>query len=294
MGSGGILSSFSLSNALFRLRLYRTFTGLAVGATLGISGLLLQAMLRNPLADPFILGISSGSAFGSLLGVYFSIMTGHRLLETFSFLGALLSFAITYLLSMKTGFRILSITLSGIMVSTLFSNLVLIVLLVSPFKIPGGVSWFFGQLALSSKETLVATLAGLMPLLVYAVLKLPALRAIMIGDEYAESLGYNTRALRREILIVTSWSIALSTAGVGPIGFVGIIVPHISRMLTGGDPGAVYVNTLLLAPSILLLGDVIARIAFIPQELPVGVIMSVMGAPFFIYLLLRTSRGLGA
>ncbi len=290
-GSTGVLKTLDTSNIIFQIRFYRTITGLNIGIILGITGLLLQTMLRNPLVDPYILGISSGAALGSIIGIFISLKTGLHTIEAFSFIGAVTAFTITYTISRKTGFKPLVIILSGIMVSTVLSSIVMLIILLNPFNIHGGVSWVFGQLQLSNNDSCIITFIGLVPLLIYTYIRLPQLRHILLGDEHAKALGINVIKIRNEILLITSWSIALSAAPIGPIGFVGLIIPHISRILVGGDLGASLLLTIVLAPTLLLAGDIGARTIFAPSELPVGIIMSLIGAPFFLYLLLRVQRG---
>ncbi len=275
---------------LATIRCYRVLTGVLVGIILGVSGFLLQTILRNPLVDPYILGVSSGAFLGSIVAYLLNLPLGPASLCIFSFAGGFLAVTLVYNISRIAGMSELSIVLAGVAVSTMFSSISVIILILFPQKTLGGLAWAFGSLSLSTARTPVLLTIGVTPILVLTGCRIGWLRNSVLGDEYARVRGVDVRRLRMEVMIISSWSVAIATASVGPIGFVGLMVPHIARMLIGGDVGAVAVTVIPLAPALLLAGDVLARNIMPPNDLPVGLITSLFGAPFFLYLLIKSRR----
>jgi len=293
IGSSGLLplNSWSMSQPVFELRLYRTLTAIFAAVSLSLNGLILQTVLVNPIVDSSILGISSGAMLGMLLGYYLSIRTGIYLAPLASFTVSILVTAVVYFLSRIGGFRVLVIALSGIMISTMLTSLSYLILIVNPTISRGGVAVVLGSLQFSNANTVAYSLLSSAVVLFYLLARVGSLRKMMLGEELAKSVGIDTESLRKESIIASSISITLVTLAVGPIGFIGLIVPHISRILVGGDPGASAAISSALAPTILLSADVASRVAFMPSEIPVGIIMSMLGAPFFLFLLIKSARG---
>ncbi len=294
-GSGVTISLHEIASCkeyrkLAAIRCYRVVTGVFVGIILGESGFLLQTILRNPLVDPYILGVSSGAFLGSITAYLLNLPLGPASLCIFSFAGGLFAVTLVYNISRIAGMSELSIVLAGVAVSTMFSSISVILLILFPQKTLGSLAWSFGSLSLSTVKTPILLTAGVIPILALAVYRIEWLRNTIIGDEYARVRGVDVKRLKVEVMIISSWSVAIATASVGPIGFVGLMVPHIARMLIGGDVGAIAVTVVPLAPALLLAGDVLARNIMPPNDLPVGLITSLFGAPFFLYLLVKSKR----
>ncbi|MGC8563629.1 MAG: FecCD family ABC transporter permease [Fervidicoccaceae archaeon] len=292
LGSSGTLpiERWNQGDPIFLLRAYRTITGILAASSLSLNGLLLQTILMNPIVDSSILGISSGAMLGTLLGYIASIKLGLYVVPAFSFLFSLAVTTAIYVLSRIGGFKILVITLGGVMISTMLTSISYMILIVNPTISRGGVAIVLGSLQFSNSTTVYYGLFSLISIMVYLLLRIGKLRKLMLGEDIARSEGIKVEEIRKESILASSISIAFVTLAVGPIGFIGLIVPHISRILVGGDPGASAVVSASLAPSLLLLADIASRIAFMPSELPVGIAMSMLGAPYFLFLLLRSVR----
>ncbi|MEM3228915.1 MAG: iron ABC transporter permease [Fervidicoccaceae archaeon] len=292
VGSSGILpiSRWKTTDPIFELRIYRTITAFLSASVLSLNGLILQTILVNPLVDSSILGISSGAMLGTLLGYIVSMEIGMYVAPALSFIFSLFAAGLIYGISKLGGFRILIIALSGVMISTMMTSISYIILLMEPALSRGGIAFVLGSLQFSDEKTVLLSLVSLVIIASYIYLRVGALRKLMIGEDLALSSGINVRNVRKESIVVSSISISLVTLAVGPIGFVGLIIPHVSRIIVGGDPGAVSTLSFLLGPLLLISADVASRIAFMPSELPVGIAMSILGAPFFLFLLVRSMR----
>jgi len=294
-GPAGFLSPTELlkgeKRTILEVRVQRTIGGLLAGTILGLSGLLLQALLRNPLVDPYILGVSSGGLLGGFVAVLLNLPLGFASITICGLAGALAALTITYNVGRAAGFSEASVALSGVAVSIMFSSVTALLLLTHGEKLGWGVAWFFGSLAIATKSSIAIMAAGLIPLLALFYVRIGWLRSYVLNEMHARVVGVDVDRLRREVLLITSWGVATVSATVGPIGFVGLIVPHIARLLVGGDIGLAGLLVLVLAPLVITAGDLASRLVFAPMELPVGILTSMMGAPFFLYLLVRSMRG---
>lgn len=292
LGSSGTLPliKWNLNDPIFLLRFYRTFTGIFASSSLSLNGLVLQTILLNPIVDSSILGISSGAMLGTLLGYIVSIKLGFYVVPIFSLILSLVVTVSIYILSKAGGFRILVIALGGVMISTLLTSLSYLILIVSPTISRGGISIVLGSLQFSDSTTVYFSLLSFITISFYLLFRVGRLRKMLLGEDIAGSAGINVEKIRKESVLITSISITFVTLAVGPIGFIGLITPHISRILVGGDPGSSALISASLAPIILLLADIISRVAFMPSEIPVGVVMSLLGAPFFLFLLLKSTK----
>jgi len=281
----------------FELRLPRIILGSIVGASLAVAGLVFQSLFRNPLASPYTLGIASGSAFGVALFVKLSI--GVPLLVGFSVmsLGALFGAGLTLLVLLlfikrNVSQRSLELLLIGVMLSFFFSSLVMFVQYLSDFTEVYRISrWLMGSLStVGYFETLVVLLVSL-PLWVYIYSHRRALDLLLFGDEFAHARGVETTQVPRNLLLATSFLVAIIVAVTGPIGFVGIIVPHLCRFLVGERHEILIFASILVGGVFLPLCDTFARVVVSPFELPVGLVTALLGGPFFLGLLLFKRRG---
>lgn len=275
---------------LYSIRLPRTLTALLMGTALGASGAILQGILRNPLADPYILGISSGASFMAIAGIVSGIgYTGQFSIPLFSFIGAVATGGIVGLISYKRGiFWHTRLLLAGVGIGFLFSALVMLILSISPQEgLRRSLLWMFGELSMSDWSTLPYGFIFIILGFIAALVRAKALNSLMLGDELAWSLGFNPSKERLKLFISVCLMVAASVSLGGTIGFVGLLMPHIVRMTIGTDNRILIPFSALLGGSLLCFADMIGRTAFSPMELPAGIITALIGAPYFLYLLRR-------
>lgn len=279
----------------FVARLPRVLAGAVIGATLAAAGVVLQALLRNPLATPFTLGVSAGAALGAMLAIAFRLDVGALGLSSVpvaSFLGAITAIGIVYGLaaSQRRGLSTNVLLLAGVTLNAFFSALILFVQYLSDFaESYRAVRWLMGDLDIGSYGPLVAA----SPLLIgaFAVFAtLPrALNLLTMGEDMAASRGVDVTRAQRWAFFSASLATGAAVSLGGPVGFIGIIVPHLVRLIVGSDHRVVLPAATLFGAAFLVLCDLVARTAMAPIELPVGVITALIGGPFFLWLLVRQS-----
>ncbi len=278
---------------VYHARLPRAIGVIAVGIGLSVSGVVLQAIIRNPLVDPYITGISSGAGLSAAVvmasGItFFGSMT--FTVPIAAFFGAIAAFACTILLAEASGGRPIAFVLAGVIVGLGFSSFTTIILLFAGDQVHGILFWLFGSFTGVSWNNVWIMLIPILVLSIAICLYARELNLILLGDEQAKQLGLNVRMFKRLIIVLTSILTALSVAFTGIISFLGLIVPHITRILVGGDHRILLPISMLMGANILLLGDIVARVAARPTELPVGAIISLIGVPFFAYLMIRRGK----
>ncbi len=289
----GLTDGGSTSAAIVRqLRLPRALLGFLVGGSLAVSGAVLQAVIRNPLADPYLLGISGGAAIAAVLVIALGV-TGAWVLPMAAFAGALGALALVYRLSLVRGRRLDPhiLLLAGVVVSAFTGALVSAVLTLSPAaELRNAFLWMLGGLG-GASWTSLAVFAG------YSVVPLVALGwwargfdLLALGDETARHLGADPPALRRMAYVATGCLTAATVATCGMIGFVGLVVPHAIRRLWGPLHAMLLPSAFLLGGTFLVLADALARSIAPPIELPVGVVTALVGVPLFAVLLQRSLR----
>ena len=271
---------------LFDIRLPRILLAAMVGYALALGGVIFQALLRNPLADPFILGVSSGSAFGAILGIMlgFGFTLG---VPAMSFAGALLTIAVLLRIgARRMGMESTTILLTGVIINAFFTAIIMFFISVTTdARLHSMLYWLYGDLSQAQSGHLL--LIGPVLLLVTLVLYRFATRLNLLtaGEDTAQQLGVDVERSKRILLLVVSLLIGTVVAFSGLIGFVGLIVPHLTRMLVGSDHRLLIPLAALGGACFLVAADTLARTLVSPSELPVGVISAFLGAPFFIYLL---------
>lgn len=284
------LSFLSLSESesaiLFDIRLPRVFLGAAVGASLAVSGAALQSLLRNPLAEPYLLGVSNGAALGTMLAIIlFSSVEALRPLMAFG--GAVAAtFAVYRMASSKVGMNVERLVLSGVIVTTLLSSvIVLLTSLLDAAKLRSFTFWLLGDLSQASKNgfylPLTFAVAGTLVLASQA----RSLNLMMIGERDAFDFGVEVGRVRLTVFATAAALVGVSVASSGSVGYVGLIVPHLVRMTVGSDNRYVIPLSGIAGAMFVVLADTVARVAIAPRELPVGAITALIGAPLFIYLL---------
>ncbi|PKN70982.1 MAG: iron ABC transporter permease [Deltaproteobacteria bacterium HGW-Deltaproteobacteria-12] len=288
--AGGRSLSSQEDLIIFAVRLPRIIFAGIVGASLSLGGVVFQALLRNPLADPYILGISGGSALGAIIGILIGASSFYLGTPLLAFLGALATVFLVFIVSGGNRGALLdnSLLLSGVVVNAFFSAAILFFLSIADsMELHSITFWLMGDLSRASAREIgvaAACLLGGFILLYRQALKL---NLIAQGEENALQLGVNVERTRQWILIVTSLITAVAVSLSGIIGFVGIMVPHMMRLVFGSDHRLLIPASVLFGASFLVAADTVARVVLAPAELPVGVITALCGAPYFIFLLKR-------
>lgn len=279
-------NNVTVSQILFDIRLPRILYGLAVGGGLSLAGAVFQAMLMNPLAEPYILGISSGGTFGAVL----SFLIGASFLGTqaMAFTGALCVLFIVFLLGKRFGeIEPNVLLLSGVMVGAFFSAAILLMMTLLNDSLRTAVFWLIGNLSLADKDNAGFVIAITLIVSIILVSLSDKFNVLSLGSDYARQVGINTNSLKSVTYLLTSLMIGTLVSVSGIIGFVGLLVPHVCRMVLGVDNRIVFPASFFVGASYLVLADTIARTIISPAELPVGAITALIGAPIFIYLLRR-------
>lgn len=278
---------------IVELRLPRTLLALLVGGALGLSGAVMQGYLRNPLADPGLFGVSSGAAFGAVVSLYFGYAVQLWLLPAFALAGAGVTMALLALIAGRSGSLIL-FTLAGMILTSITGSLtaLAISLAPTPFVTSQIVTWLMGALTDRSWDDVKVAL----PLIVVGAALLAttarSLDALTLGEQAARSVGVDPGRLQLVVIAGTALCVGAAVASAGIIGFVGLIVPHMVRPFAGNRPSAILLPSALGGAVLLTVADSLVRLAPTVSELRLGIAMSMLGGPFFLYLLIRMRRRL--
>ncbi len=289
-----IILPFNLSDTereiLISIRLPRVLVAFLMGMALGASGAVLQGILRNPLADPYILGISSGASLTAAVGIIGGIsFLGSFTIPVFAFAGALATGSIVGMMGWKRGGlwpeRLL---LAGVGLSFLFSALLMLLMSISTDEgLRRAMLWIFGDLSMSEWSRIPYGLAFVFVGLLLSMTRARALNALILGDEFAHSLGFAPHRERFILFVSVGLLTAASVSLGGMIGFIGLLIPHIMRFFIGADSRLLVPASAIAGGSLLCIADLISRSVMPPMELPAGVITAIIGAPYFLYLLRR-------
>lgn len=276
---------------LFQIRLPRVLMGFLVGGTLAIVGATLQALLRNALADPYVLGVSSGAALGVALAMLLGLGTIAAVvsvLPLWGFAGGLMALILIYRLAQSHGrLPIHSLLLAGVILNAMLTALIMFITsIMDPARSAGLMAWLMGSLTPQNWPGLAGIAVYLTAGVLFLLCQAPGLNVLTQGEDQARSLGIDTERMKRRLYVLT----ALLTGGVvsvsGMIGFVGMVIPHAVRMAIGSDHRLLMPASAFVGGMFLVLSDTVARTAFAPAEIPVGVVTALAGGPFFLYLLL--------
>jgi iron complex transport system permease protein len=277
---------------VLQLRMPRVLLGVLVGGGLAIAGATFQALLRNPLAEPYILGISGGASVGAVLVLALGwAAAGSWALPIAAFAGALLAIALVFRVATATGraMDVRVLLLAGVVVGAFFSACIAFILSVSPARtIQSAVLWIMGSLASASWRTVALTAVYTLPACLLLVGLARQLNLMAIGEETAHYLGADVEGVKRVSLGVAALVTASGVAVAGVIGFVGLVVPHAVRLLVGSDHRALLPLSFLAGAAFLTLADLVARLVLAPTEVPIGVVTAFVGVPFFLVLLRRS------
>ncbi|MGF1425414.1 FecCD family ABC transporter permease [Kitasatospora sp. LaBMicrA B282] len=278
---------------VWQLRAPRALLAAVVGAGLGLVGTTVQALVRNPLADPYLLGISSGASLGAVAVIVLGVGAGSALgfgVSAAAFAGALGAFTLVWLIARRGGsFAPLRLVLAGVGIGQFLSGFTsFLVLQVGDDQQTRGVLfWLMGSLGGTTWSQLPLPAAAVLLALVLLQARARGLNALLMGDETATALGVDVARLRRELFAVTSLLTGVLVAVSGAIGFVGLLVPHVCRLLVGGDHRRLLPLSALAGAVLLVVVDTVARTALATQEVPIGVVTALLGAPVLLFLLDR-------
>jgi iron complex transport system permease protein len=276
------------------VRFPRFLAAMGVGIGLAVAGVVMQAIIRNPLVDPYITGVSSGAALGAACAVLLGVgigAAGVYSLPVMAFIGAILAFTITLGLAESAGGKPVAFVLAGVIVGIFLSSITNLLMITSPSQgVQGVLHWLFGSLSNTTlqEDAIILFVVGVLTIIVLVYAR--ELNVVLLGDDQASQLGVNVRFLKRGMLILTSLLTGVCVAFTGVIGFVGLIVPHMTRMVVGGDHRLLLPASIIVGANFLVGCDIIGRLIGGAEEFPVGIITSLIGAPFFAYLLIRRGR----
>lgn len=276
---------------LLQVRMPRMLLGFLVGCSLATVGVALQALLRNPLADPYVLGVSSGAALGAAVGVLLGAGTtflAETALPVCGFSGGLLALVIVYRMAASyEQLPIHSLLLTGVILNAIFSALIMFITsILEPNRSYGMMAWLMGTLTAPTYGSLAGLIVYLSIGLVLLFGQMRALNILALGEESARTLGIDTERAKRSLFVLAALVTGAVVSVSGMIGFIGMVVPHAVRLVTGADHRLLLPASALVGGTFLMGADTIARTMISPAEIPVGIITALAGGPFFVYLLL--------
>jgi iron complex transport system permease protein len=277
----------------FRIRLPRVILALITGASLSLAGVVFQSLLRNPLATPYTLGVSAGGALGAVtmikLGLAFTFL-GFTTIQIAAFIGSLLTIILVYFLSRKTGrVSVNTMILAGVTISYFFGALILMLHFLADFtETRQMIRWMMGGLDVVDLSQIIHTFPILLIAFIVLFMNSRTLNLISTSEETAFSKGVEVDQVRKIIFILASLITGLVVAISGPIGFVGLIVPHFLRLFLGVDHRYIIPASIIFGGAFLALCDTVARTILAPIDIPVGIITAILGGPFFLWLLVKS------
>lgn len=285
---------------IHQVRLPRTLLCMLVGAILAISGVVMQGLFRNPLAEPGIIGVSAGAALGAAMAIVlfssiaeqFPLFMNFAAVPIFAFLGGAITTLIVYRLgTSKFGTSITVMLLAGVAISALSGAGIGYLNFIADDQMLRDLSlWSMGSLAGATWPDLMLAAIGLAVLLFLFMKNASGLNALLLGEAEAKHLGINVQSLKKRMIILSAVGVGITVSLSGMIGFIGLIIPHLGRMIAGPNHKTLLPLSALLGGLLLTCADMFARVAVSPAELPVGIVTAIIGAPFFLYLLF-TQRG---
>jgi len=285
-------------NIIWEIRFPRVLLGAIVGSGLSLAGTGIQALVKNSLADPYILGVSSGASVGATLVILLGAfqMFGQYALSFSAFIGALLSVMLVFSLA-KVGGRISTtrLLLSGIALSLILSATTDFIVISAPDddKVHSALFWMMGSLVGADWQTLPIAGVIVVATFIFLLLQSRSLNLLLMGEETAATLGLNIQVFQKVLIIVISLLTGVLVSVSGAIGFVGLMIPHIVRLFVGSDHKKVLWMSLFLGAIFMIWADVVARMIMAPEEIPIGVVTALSGGPFFIWLLRKSSYSFG-
>lgn len=276
------------ASILYDIRLPRVLLGACVGASLAVAGAGLQSLLRNPLAEPYLLGVSNGAALGTMVAfVFFQSLEITRPLLAFAGAG-IASIAVYRMARSRSGMNVERLVLSGVIVTTFLSSvIVMLTTLLDAAKLRSFTFWLLGDLSQASWNGVYLSLGAVVVGTIVLVSQARALNLMMVGERDAFDFGVEVGRVRMLVFGSASLVVGAAVAASGSVGYVGLIVPHLVRLIVGSDNRLVVPLSAIAGAIFVVFADTLARTAIAPRELPVGAVTALIGAPMFIYLLRR-------
>ena len=279
---------------LLNLRLPRILLACLVGAALSVVGTSFQGIFKNPMADPFVLGVSSGAALGATITMVFLKeinFFGMSLVACNAFIGAIITTFLVYnIAKVGTKVPVATLLLAGIAINYLLSSIISLMMTFNNEDIQKIVMWTMGSFSTAGFNEVILLFIIVVPSILFISVFSRDLNVMMLGDDSARSLGIDVNGFKKYIFVISTLMVAAVVSVSGIIGFVGLIVPHAIRMIFGSDNRVVIPFSALGGAIFLIICDTLARVVVPPSEIPVGIITSIFGVPFFIYLLYRTKK----
>jgi len=283
---------------IFNLRLPRVLGAFTVGIGLSVAGVAFQAIIRNPLVDPYMTGVSSGSGFGATIAMILTVGVASSyslfVVPIGAFIGGLIAFFLTFMVAKGAGGRAIHFVLSGVITGMAFSSITTMIMLVDEERTHSILSFLFGSFTSVGWNNLWLMVVPVAALTLLIFLHAREFNVILLGEEQAKQLGLDVNRFNLSMLIVASLLTAVCVAFVGVIAFIGLVVPHLARMIVGGDHRLLLPASVMIGAITMAAADLVAKLAFAPVELPVGAIMTLIGVPFFAYLLLKRGKDYAA
>lgn len=272
---------------IWDIRLPRVLLALIIGANIAISGALLQAVMGNPLADPGLTGVTSGAA-ACVLVIMLAAPTYTNFIPIAAFIGGVIAAGIVYSLAWRrSGITPITIILSGVAVNALCGGVIGYLTIMYSDRLPSAVQWLNGSLAAKGNNALTMILPYATVGWILSIFTIRKANIIRMGDQVASNLGENTNRIRILLSLLAVFLSAVSVAAIGMIGFVGLVIPHMARLMVGSDYKYQLPMSMGLGALVLLLADTGGRTLFAPLDIPAGILMAVIGAPYFLYLMRR-------
>ncbi len=295
-GMDGVTCDDSIRFIIFEVRLPRIILAVLTGSLLSMAGAVYQAIFQNPMADPYVIGISSGAAFGATIAIIFlppMMLLGNSIVSLAAFLSAILTSILVYFISKtKRGVDTFSLLLTGVVISTVLSSFISLMMLAHQDEAMKIMTWTMGSFNAKSWNHVITILVPTVVGIFFTIYHGKDLNVLVMGEEEAMTMGLDTKRLKRNMLLICALltSIAVSVSGI--IGFVGLIVPHFIRLIFGSEHKFLLKASFVFGAIFMLLSDTIARSLIDGFEVPVGIITSLIGGPLFLILLVRYRRNL--
>lgn len=295
-GMDGVTYDDSIRFIIFEVRLPRIILAVLTGSLLSMAGAVYQAIFQNPMADPYVIGISSGAAFGATIAIIFlppMMLLGNSIVSLAAFLSAILTSILVYFISKtKRGVDTFSLLLTGVVISTVLSSFISLMMLAHKDEAMKIMTWTMGSFNAKSWNHVLTILIPTVIGIFFTIYHGKDLNVLVMGEEEAMTMGLDTKRLKRNMLLICALltSIAVSVSGI--IGFVGLIVPHFIRLIFGSEHKFLLKASFVFGAIFMLLSDTIARSLLGGFEVPVGIITSLIGGPLFLILLVRYRRSL--
>ena len=279
---------------LLNLRLPRILLACLVGAALSVVGTSFQGIFKNPMADPFVLGVSSGAALGATITMVFlkeSHLFGMSMIAMSAFIGAIITTFLVYNIArVGTKVPVTTLLLAGVAINYLLSSIISLMMTFNRDNIEEIVMWTMGSFSTAGWNEVVLLFIIIVPSIIFISAFSRDLNVMMLGEDSARSLGIDVNGFKKYIFVISTLMVAAVVSVSGIIGFVGLIVPHAIRMIFGSDNRIVVPFSALFGAVFLIICDTLARVIVPPSEIPVGIITSIFGVPFFVYLLYKTKK----